>query len=227
MTKKEENLIDNRSQHLDIENRIKLPRLYLDVGKIKILKVLNEVPSTQPPFQPQIQQNNNAPPTSQQLQHDELQNVDPPAINQQLDYGNQAIRINEVVSKVDKSVTKDSTSTVLYDLLDDPLLQESTSFNLRSVKRNHLQMSTGLTKEETQLLIKIEFQKLAKEDEQSNLLRDQRIADLVNKYNALIIDFRKIKAPKTNDNQAPNLYNFISDTQKSTQKKGPGRPKKQ
>ena len=61
-------------------------------------------------------------------------------------------------------------------------------------------------------------------------MRNQRIADLVNKYNALIIDFRKIKAPKIkdnqapkiNDNQAPNLSNFISVTQKSTQKKGPG-----
>ena len=37
------------------------------------------------------------------------------------------------------------------------------------------------------------------------MLRDQRIADLVNKYNALIIDFRKSKAPKINDNEAPNL----------------------
>ena len=133
-----------------------------------------------------------------------------------------------MVSKIDKSVKKDnSAALVLYDLLDDPLLQESTSSNLRSVKRNHLQMSTGLTKEETQLLIKIEFQKLAKEAEQSNLLWDQRIADVINKYNALIIDFRKSKAPKINDNQEPNVYNFISDTQKSTQKKGPGRPKKQ
>ena len=163
-------------QHLDIENRIKLRRIYLDVGKIKVLKFLNEVPSIQLPFQPQIQQSINSTATSQHLQHDAHQN-NSPAINQ-------AIIINEMVSKLDKTVTKDSASIVLYDILDDPLLREIKSSNLRYVKENHLQMSTGLTKEETQLLIKIEFQKLAKEDEQSNLLRDLRIADLLNKYNA-------------------------------------------
>ena len=82
------------------------------------------------------------------------------------------------------------------DIIEQLLTQGSFISNSKPINRNHLAKSTGLTREENQFLIQHKVKKLHQENKKLNMRRDQRIADLVNKFDSLILDFKKIKVPK-------------------------------
>ena len=64
-------------------------------------------------------------------------------------------------------------------------------------------MSLGLTREEVQEIIKAEIQAHKSSTEKDIQKRDIRIADLTNKYNSLMIDFKALKVKKPNSDTNP------------------------
>ena len=225
LAKNKKNILDIRSQHLDAENRLKLPRLYLDIKDVKVLIQNDELTSKQltnqstshannqsmnlssnHPLNPISNEQASQPDNEQSKQQASQEQSNPIIIHQP---------VNQVSIQAVSHVASESINHNTTDIIEQLLIQRPIISNAKPIKRNHLEMSTGLTREETQFLIQHEVKKLHQENEKLNLLRDQRIADLVNKYNSLIIDFKKIKVPKI---QNTSVMNLNSNEKKKTKK---------